>query len=152
MMQKLNRSLLTKEDTMKNLFIWSATFALLFSLVACATVEQNLQDVNSLLLSSKEVREIFRGNTVTAATGEIFFWDANGTVIGKGSSDGVLKGNWNITDDGRLCTSNWISGAALPGCYKVYFDNTTHQRKLVDINGDLKYIITNSVTGNPNNF
>jgi hypothetical protein len=151
-MQKLNYSLLNKEDNMKNLSIWFAAFVMLSSLGACATVEQNLQDANSMLLAAKEVREIFQGNTVTATTGESFFWDANGTVIGKGSYGGVLKGNWNITDDGRLCAANWNSGSTSGGCYKVYFDNTTHQRKLVDVNGDLKYVISNYVTGNPNNF
>jgi len=118
----------------------------------CATVEQTLQDSNALLLSAREVREIFQGNTVTASSGEVFYWDAAGTVIGKGSYGGTLKGNWNITDDGRLCASNWNSSTAPAGCYKVYFDNTTQQRKLVDMNGELKFTVINSVTGNPNNF
>ncbi|OGR27161.1 MAG: hypothetical protein A2X79_03765 [Desulfuromonadaceae bacterium GWB2_53_15] len=137
---------------MKKLLTLSAVFAMFVLLSGCATVEQDLQSANSLLLSSKEVREIFQGNTVTAATGEIFYWDASGAVIGKGSYGGVIKGNWNITDDGRLCASNWNSGSAPGGCYKVYFDNTTQLRKLVDLNGDLKYTVLNVVTGNPNNF
>jgi hypothetical protein len=64
------------------------------------------------VLSTKEVREVFRGNTVTAATGETFYWDANGTVVGKGSYGGSNKGNWNITEDGRLCVSNGNSSHA----------------------------------------
>ncbi len=126
--------------------------AVLSLAAGCATVEQNLQYSNSLLLSAKEVREVFQGNTVTATGGETFYWDANGTVVGKGSYGGILKGKWNITDDGRLCTSNWNSESTPVGCYKLYFDNTSHQRKLVDMNGELKYVIVNSVTGNPNNF
>lgn len=122
------------------------------TVTGCATVEQNLQGANALLLSAKEVREIFQGNTVTAAGGESFYWDANGSVKGKGAFGGIINGNWNITDDGRLCTSNWSAQEAPSGCYKVYFDNTTQQRKLVDINGDLKFIVVNSVTGNPNNY
>lgn len=137
---------------MKKLLTLSAVFAMFVLLSGCATVEQDLQNANSLLLSSKEVRDVFQGNTVIAATGETFYWDANGTVIGKGSYGGVIKGNWNITDDGRLCASNWNSGSAPGGCYKVYFDNTTQMRKLVDLNGDLKYTVINVVTGNPNNF
>jgi len=134
---------------MKKLLALTAISALF---TGCATVEQSLQDANSLLLSAKEVREIFQGNTVSATGGESFYWDSSGTVVGKGSYGGVLKGKWSITDDGRLCVSNWSSESAPSGCYKVYFDNSTYQRKLVDLNGDLKYTIVNSVTGNPNNF
>jgi len=134
----------------KKLFMLSA-FAALF-VVGCATVEQGLQGANALLLSSREVREVFQGNTVTSSTGEAFYWDANGSVIGRGSYGGVIKGNWNITDDGRLCVSNWSSSTTPGGCYKVYFDNTTQQRKLIDINGELKWSVVNVVTGNPNNF
>lgn len=137
---------------MKALLSLSVVFAMFVSLSGCATVEQELQSANSLLLSAKEVREVFQGNTVTASTGESFYWDANGAVIGKGAYGGVIKGNWNITDDGRLCASNWNSSNAPGGCYKVYFDNTIQQRKLVDLNGDLKYTVINVVTGNPNNF
>lgn len=137
---------------MKKLILLSAVSALFISLAGCATVEQGLQSANALLLSSREVREVFQGNTVTAATGDTFYWDANGTVLGRGSYGGNTKGNWNITDDGRLCISNWTSSVAPGGCYKVYFDNTTQQRKLVDINGDLKWTVVNAVPGNPNNF
>ena len=137
---------------MKKLFTLSAVVALFVSLAGCATVEQGLQGAIALLLSTREVREVFQGNTVTAATGETFYWDANGSVLGKGAYGGNTKGNWNITDDGRLCISNWTSSIAPGGCYKVYFDNTTQQRKLVDMNGDLKWTVVNVVTGNPNNF
>lgn len=137
---------------MKKLITLSAVVALFVSLSGCATVEQGLLGANALLLSSKEVREVFQGNTVTASTGETFFWDADGSVAGKGSYGGVTKGNWNITDDGRICVSNWSSSVAPGGCYKVYFDNTTQQRKLVDINGELKWTLVNIVAGNPNNF
>ena len=137
---------------MKKVLAVSLVMSLLAALTACTSVEQNLQGANALLLSSKEVREVFLGNTVTSATGETFYWDANGTVVGKGSYGGSNKGNWNITDDGRLCVSNWNSSYAPSGCYKVYFDNTTQSRKLVDINGDLKWSVVNVVTGNPNNF
>ena len=137
---------------MKKVLAVSLVMSLLAALTACTSVEQNLQGANALLLSSKEVREVFLGNTVTSATGEPFYWDANGTVVGKGSYGGSNKGNWNITDDGRLCVSNWNSSYAPSGCYKVYFDNTTQSRKLVDINGDLKWSVVNVVTGNPNNF
>ena len=137
---------------MKKLLLASLVMALLAAFTACTNVEQNLQGANALLLSSKEVREIFQGNTVSSATGETFYWDANGTVVGKGSYGGTTKGNWNISDDGRLCISNWNSSYAPSGCYKVYFDNSTQQRKLVDSNGDLKWTVLNVVTGNPNNF
>lgn len=134
---------------MKFQLIFVAVFALF---AGCATVEQSLQDSNSLLLSAKEVREVFQGNTVTATGGETFYWDASGTVIGKGSYGGILKGKWNVTDDGRLCTSNWNSETVSGGCFKMYFDNSTQQKKLVDMNGELKYVILNTVYGNPNNF
>jgi len=138
---------------MKRLLILCSAACLALIVAGCAaTVEQNLQSADSLLLSAKEVRQIFQGNTVTAATGETFYWDANGSVAGKGSYGGVTKGNWNVTDDGRLCISNWSTSNAPSGCYRVYFDNSTQQKKLVDINGDLKWTVINVVTGNPNNF
>jgi hypothetical protein len=138
-----------REVVMRKLLMLIAVSALA---AGCATVEQNLQDSNSLLLSAKEVREVFQGNTITATGGETFYWDSSGTVIGKGSYGGILKGKWNVTDDGRICTSNWNSASVTGGCFKMYFDNSTQQKKLVDMNGDLKYVILNSVPGNPNNF
>jgi len=134
---------------MKKLLFMCVT-AVMFT--GCATVEESLQDANSLLLSAREVRSVFQGNTITATSGETFYFDAAGSVVGKGSFGGVIKGNWNIADDGRICTSNWNSASAPNGCYKVYFDNTTQQRKLIDLNGDLKYVIMNTMPGNPNNF
>lgn len=118
----------------------------------CSSVEQNLLQANSLLLSAKEVRTVFQGNTVTSTAGESFYWDASGKVVGKGSYGGIARGNWNITDDGRICISNLNSSSDPGGCYKVYFDNSTQQRKLIDNNGELKYTIMNVVTGNPNNY
>lgn len=139
---------------MKKLLALSAVFALLVSLTGCATVEQDLQNSNALLLSAREVREIFSGNTFTAVTGDTFYLDIAGGIAGKGpyGAGGVLRGSWNITDDGRICTSNWNSSLAPTGCFKVYFDNATQMRKLVDLNGELKWTVINVVTGNPNNF
>ena len=132
----------------------SALFAVGALLLAggCATFEDNLKQSNALLLSSKEVRTLFQGNTVTSNSGETFYWDGSGTVVGKGSYGGTMKGNWNVTDDGRLCISNWNSSYAPSGCYKVYFENASQQNKLVDANGELKWSVVNVVLGNPNNF
>ena len=137
---------------MKKLITLCAAIVLSLSLNACKTVEQSLVDSSSLLLSAKEVREVFQGNSVTSANGETYYWDASGVVVGKSSYGGVSKGNRNITDDGRLCISNWNSSYAPSGCYKTYFDNSTQQRKMVDQNGDLKWAVINVITGNPNNF
>ncbi len=136
---------------MKRLITLVSAAALVVAVSGCKSVEQNLQDANALLLSAKEVREVFQGNTVVATTGDTFYFDRAGTTIGSGSFGGTVKGNWNITDDGRLCVSN-LNASVAGGCYKVYFDNTTQQRKLVDLNGDLKWVIMNVVHGNPNNF
>lgn len=137
---------------MKNLGKVSLVLAVSVMVAGCSSVEQNLLQANSLLLSAKEVRTVFQGNTVTSTTGESYYWDASGTVIGKGSYGGTARGNWNITDDGRLCVSNLNSSSDPGGCYKVYFDNSTQQRKLIDGSGELKYTIMNVVTGNPNNY
>lgn len=137
---------------MKKLLALSAVFALIVSLTGCATVEQELQNSNALLLSAKEVREIFQGNTVTAVNGDTFYWDTAGAITGKGAYGGVIRGSWNITDDGRICTSNWNSSYAPNGCFKVYFDNASQLRKLVDLNGELRWTVMNVVAGNPNNF
>ena len=137
---------------MKKLFTICSVITLSLSLFACKTVEQSLVDSSALLLSAKEVRNVFQGNTVTSANGETYYWDASGVVVGKSSYGGVNKGNWNVTDDGRLCISNWNSTYAPSGCYKAYFDNSTQQRKMVDQNGDLKWAVINVITGNPNNF
>lgn len=137
---------------MKILSKVSFILALGVMLAGCSSVEQNLLQANSLLLSAKEVRTVFQGNTVTSTVGESFYWDASGKLVGKGSYGGITRGNWNITDDGRLCISNLNSSTEPGGCYKVYFDNSTQQRKLIDNNGELKYTIMNVVTGNPNNY
>lgn len=133
----------------RNLYI---VVSLALTVAGCAAVEQGLQEDTPLFLSNREVREIFRGNTVAAASGETFYWGADGTVIGRVPSGGILRGNWNVTDDGRICVSDWNSGSAPGGCYRVYFDNSTRQRKLVDTGGVLTYTIASVVTGNPNNF
>lgn len=138
---------------MKRMLPLCSAVCLALTVAGCAaTVQHNLQSANSPLLSAMEVRQTFQDNTVTAASGETFYWDANGSVAGKGSYGGVTKGNWNVTDDGRLCISNWNSSYAPSGCYGVYFDNATQQKKLVDLNGALKWTVINVVTGNPNNF
>lgn len=136
---------------MKTISALCAVTALLLA-GGCATFEDSLKQSNALLLSSKEVRTLFQGNTITTNFGETYYWDTGGTVVGKGSYGGTTKGNWNVTDDGRLCISNWNSSYAPSGCYKVYFDNRNQQNKLVDDNGDLKWSVINSVPGNPNNF
>lgn len=136
---------------MKRRFLVQSALLLAIALSGCKTTEEALLDANSLVLSAKEVREVFQGNTVSATSGDVFFFDRGGAVAGSGSYGGKVKGNWNITDDGRLCVSNL--NASIPGgCYKVYFDNSSQQRKVVDQNGDLKWVIMNVVTGNPNNF
>lgn len=138
---------------MKRMLPLCSAVCLALTVAGCAaTVVQNQQSANTLLLSATEVRQTFQGNTVTAATGETFYWDANGSVAGKGSYGGVTKGNWNVTEDGRLCISNWNSSYAPSGCYRVYFDNAAQQKKLVDQNGDLKWTVINVVTGNSNIF
>lgn len=141
-----------KGDAMTNLKKLALLLTVGTIFTGCSSVEHNLLQANSLLLSSKEVRDIFQGNTVASTTGESFYWDASGKVVGKGSEGGILRGNWNITDDGRLCVSNLNSSMETGGCYKVYFDNSTQQRKLIDADGNLKYTVMNVVTGNPNNF
>lgn len=137
---------------MKRLVALSAAVILTFSVAACKTDEHALRDNSAILLSAKEVKDIIAGNTVTASTGDTFYFDRGGVVIGKGSYGDKNRGNWNITSEGQLCLSNWNSGFSPSACYKVFFDNATQQRKLVDMNGDMKYLVINVVTGNPNNF
>jgi Protein of unknown function (DUF995) len=134
---------------MKKLLMLVAVLALA---AGCTTIEQSMKDSSSLLLSAKEVREFFQGNTVTATGGETFYWDNSGDVIGKGAYGGILKGKWHVTDDGLICASNWDSTSVPGACFIVLFDKSIQQKKLVDMNGDLKYVILNSVPGNPNNF
>jgi hypothetical protein len=137
---------------MKQLVALSVAVILVFSVTACKTDEHALRDNSAILLSAKEVKEIFVGNTVTASTGDTFYFDRGGAAVGKGSYGDKNRGNWNITSEGQLCLSNWNSSFGPSACYKVFFDNATQQRKLIDINGDMKYLILNVVTGNPNNF
>ena len=137
---------------MKTLLTLCAVMVLSLSLNACQTVVPSAVDSSALLLSAKEVRDVFRGNTVTSANGETYYWNASGSVVGRSSDGAANKGNWNITDDGRLCISNWNSSYAPSGCYKAYFDNSTQQRTMVDQDGTLKWTIINVITGNPNNF
>ncbi len=127
-------------------------FAALLFISGCANMEQNLKDTDALLLSEREVRDIIQGNTVTSTTGESFYFDVSGSVKGKGSYGGVMRGKWNITEDGNLCVFDWNSLNAPSGCYRVYFDNSSKRRKFVDMNGEPRWTLLNVITGNPNNY
>lgn len=137
---------------MKTFITVLALSVTILSLSGCATDEQGLRDASSLLLSANEVKELFVGNTVTSTDGKTYYFDRAGVVVGKGAYGDKNRGNWNITSDGRLCFSNWNANFAPSACYKVFFDNVSQQRKLVDINGEVQYVVTNVITGNPNNF
>ena len=137
---------------MKKLLVLCVVALMAFGVVACTTDEQALRDSSSLLLSAKEVKDVFVGNTVTSADGKVYYFDRNGVVVGKGAYGDKIKANWNITPEGQLCFSNWNSSYAPSACYKVFFDNISQQRKLVDANGDVQYTVINILTGNPNNF
>lgn len=137
---------------MKKLLTLCAALLVALTVAACATDEQALRDSGSLLLSAREVKDIFVGNTVTSVDGKTYYFDRSGVVVGKGAYGDKNRGNWNITPEGQLCFSNWNANFAPSACYKVFFDNVSQQRKLVDANGDLQYTVINILTGNPNNF
>ncbi len=137
---------------MKKLLTLCAALLVALTVAACATDEQALRDSGSLLLSAREVKDIFVGNTVTSVDGKTYYFDRSGVVVGKGAYGDKNRGNWNITPEGQLCFSNWNSTYAPSACYKVFFDNVSQQRKLVDANGDVQYTVINILTGNPNNF
>jgi hypothetical protein len=137
---------------MKRLLTFCAVAALAFTVTACTTDESALRDSSSLLLSAKEIKDIFVGNTVTSADGKTYYFDRSGVVIGKGAYGDKNKGNWNITPEGQVCFSNWNANFAPSACYKVFFDNVSQQRKLVDMNGEVQFTVLNILTGNPNNF
>ena len=137
---------------MRKLILLFAISVLALYVTACKTEESALRDSSSTLLGAVEVKELLVGNTVTASNGDTYYFDRGGVVVGKGSFGEKNKGNWNITQEGQLCFSNWNANFTPSACYKVYFDNVSQQRKLVDGNGDLKYTVVTIVTGNPNNF
>lgn len=137
---------------MKRLLTFCAVAALAFTVTACKTDESALRDSSSLLLSAKEIKDIFVGNTVTSADGKTYYFDRSGVVVGKGAYGDKNKGNWNITPEGQVCFSNWNANFAPSACYKVFFDNASQQRKLVDMNGEVQFTVLNVLTGNPNNF
>ncbi|MGB4600537.1 MAG: DUF995 domain-containing protein [Trichlorobacter sp.] len=137
---------------MKKLLVLCVVALMAFGVVACTTDEQALRDSSSLLLSAKEVKDIFVGNTVTSADGKTYYFDRGGVVVGKGAYGDKNKGNWNITPEGQFCFSNWNANFAPSACYKVFFDTVSQQRKLVDANGDVRYTVINILTGNPNSF
>ncbi|MDY0383527.1 DUF995 domain-containing protein [Trichlorobacter sp.] len=137
---------------MKKLLALCAALLMALTVAACTTDEQALRDSSSLLLSAREVKDVFVSNTVTSADGKVYYFDRSGVVVGKGAYGDKIKANWNITPEGQLCFSNWNSSYAPSACYKVFFDNVSQQRKLVDANGDVQYTVINILTGNPNNF
>ncbi len=137
---------------MKKLVLLFAAVLMSLGLLACATDESALRDSGSTLLGAREVKELLVGNTVISTNGDTYYFDRTGVVIGKGSYGDKSKGNWNITQEGQLCLTNWNSSYAPSECYKVFFDNTVQQRKFVDAKGSVKYTILNILTGNPNNF
>ena len=137
---------------MKKLVSLFAASILALSVTACKTDESALRDSSSTLLGAVEVKNLLVGNTFTATNGDTYYFDRSGVVTGKGSYGEKNRGNWNITQEGQLCFSNWNANFAPSACYKLFFDNVSQQRKLVDGNGDVKYTVINIVTGNPNNF
>lgn len=137
---------------MRKLIVLFAASVLAFSVTGCKTDEAALRDASSLLLSAHEVRGIFIGNTVSSADGKTYYFDRSGMVVGKGAFGDTNRGNWNITPEGQLCLTNWNANFAPSACYKVFFDNVSQQRKLVDAQGEVQYTVTNILTGNPHNF
>lgn len=137
---------------MKKLLVLCFIVMVAVGLGACTTDEQALRDSSSLLLSAREVKDIFVGNTVVSADGKTYYFDRSGVVVGKGAYGDTNRGNWNITPEGQLCFSNWNASFAPSTCYKVFFDTVSQQRKLVDANGEVQYTVINILTGNPNNF
>ena len=125
---------------------------LALSVLGCQTDEQILRDKSSVVASAAEVKELLSGNTVTSLAGDTFYWDSQGWFSGKVSSGSSLKGQWNITDDGMLCVSNLNGSYSASSCHKVFFDNSSGQHKVMDLDGNLKYVIINRVAGNPYKF
>jgi len=119
---------------------------------ACKTFEQSMQDTGGMQLSANEVKQIVAGNTMTTSRGETYFFNSNGTVSGRGQASGKNVGKWNITTDGKLCTSSWNNQYVPSSCSKVYYDARSQEKRVVDDSGELFYTITNVVPGNPNNF
>lgn len=139
---------------MKKLFnLYFAAF-LAFIVAGCAstTDEALLRDSGALLLSANEVSNTFVGNTVVSNEGKTYYFDRSGVVVAKSAYGDKFKGNWNITPEGMLCFTNWNSSYAPSECYKLFFDNISQQRKVVDMAGKLKFTVLNILTGNPNNF
>lgn len=126
--------------------------ALTLCLGACKTFEQTLQDTGGMQLSANEVKQIVAGNTITTNRGETYFFNTNGTVSGRGMSSGKNVGKWNISADGKLCTSNWNNQYVPSSCSKIYYDARSQEKRVLDDSGELFYTITNVVPGNPNNF
>ncbi len=137
---------------MKKLLVLSVAIFLAAAVAGCSSDESAMRDASSMLLSAKEVKDIFVGNTVTSADGTTYYFDRTGVVVGKGAYGDKNRGNWNITPEGQLCLTNWNANFAPSACYKVYFDNLSQQRKLVDANGAVWFTVVNILTGNPNNF
>ncbi|MDY0301549.1 MAG: DUF995 domain-containing protein [Trichlorobacter sp.] len=138
---------------MKKLFNLCFAALLVFMVAGCAvTDEARLRDSGAMLLSANEVRSTFVGNTVVTTDGMNYYFDRGGVAIAKGAYGDASKGNWNITSEGLLCLTNWNSNYAPSECYKLFFDNVSQQRKVVDMNGKTKFTVLNILTGNPNNF
>jgi len=107
---------------MKRLLAFCAVAALAFTVTACTTDESALRDSSSLMLSAKEIKDIFVGNTVTSADGKTYYFDRSGVVIGKGAYGDKSRGNWNITPEGQVCFSNWnanFAPAAVTRCFST---------------------------------
>ena len=137
---------------MKKLLFVCVASLMALGVIGCATDEQALRDSSSVVLSAKEVKNIFVGNTVVSADGKTYYFDRSGVVVGKAAYGDKVRGNWNVTAEGQLCFSNWNAHFAPSACYKVFFDNISQQRKLVDAAGAVQYTVINILTGNPHNF
>jgi len=97
---------------MKKLLALCAALLMALTVAACTTDEQALRDSSSLLLSAREVKDVFVGNTVTSADGKVYYFDRSGVVVGKGAYGDKIKANWNITPRGSSASATGT--AAMP--------------------------------------
>ncbi len=137
---------------MKTLLGLCVTLLVVSGVVACTAEGQALRDASSRLLSAKEVTAVFAGNTATAADGKAYYFNPDGVIVGKDTYGDIQRGSWNISPEGQLCFGNRNARLCPTTCYKVYFDNVSQQRKLVDADGEVQYTVIAILTGNPNNF
>ncbi len=129
------------------------TILCLFLFSGCATSSlKNAAKQGAASLNNEEIYSLVNSNTLRLVASDFdadLFFNQDGSL--SASSRFMLNldyGNWDITEDGKLCIKFGVWYYGDLNCYGVYLDGSGNDYLLFTKNGALGYTATAS-TGNP---